>query len=124
MNWQASSPRATTTRSTPPIAVEEYVRQTITYNEEIEPPPANQDVVDYVLFDSQQGYCEYYASAMAILLRLEGIPARVVGGYFPAPFDATTADSSTGRRTPISGWRPSSLATAGFHSSRRQTGSP
>ncbi len=68
-------------------AVEEYVRSTITYNESINPPPDGQDVVDYVLFDSQEGYCEYYASAMAVLLRAEGIPSRVVGGYFPAPYD-------------------------------------
>src|SRR6185312_13504316 len=47
-----------------------------------------QDVVDYVLFESQEGYCEYYASAMAVLLRAEGIPTRVVGGYYPAPYDA------------------------------------
>ena len=70
------------------VAVEAYVRSTITYNEDIAPPPDNQDVVDYVLFESQEGYCEYYASAMAVLLRAEGIPSRVVGGYFPAPFDA------------------------------------
>lgn len=70
------------------LAVQTYVRQTITYNEDISAPPRDQDVVDYVLFDSQEGYCEYYASAMAVLLRAEGIPARVVGGYFPAPFDA------------------------------------
>lgn len=68
-------------------AVEAYVRSTITYNEEIAAPPDDQDVVDYVLFESREGYCEYYASAMAVLLRLEGIPARVVGGYYPAPFD-------------------------------------
>jgi hypothetical protein len=68
-------------------AVEEYVRSTIAYNENIDPPPGNQDVVDYVLFESRQGYCEYYASAMAVLLRAEGIPSRVVGGYFPAPYD-------------------------------------
>ena len=68
-------------------AVESYARTTIAYNEEIDPPPADQDVVDYVLFDRQEGYCEYYASAMAILLRVQGIPARVVGGYYPAPFD-------------------------------------
>jgi hypothetical protein len=70
-------------------AVESYVRETIAYNEAIDPPPADQDVVDYVLFESQEGYCEYYASAMAVLLRAEGIPARVVGGYFPAPFEPT-----------------------------------
>lgn len=72
-------------------AIEAYVRDTIAYNEEIEPPPADQDVVDFVLFDSREGYCEYYASAMAILLRLDGIPSRVVGGYFPAPFDAANS---------------------------------
>jgi transglutaminase-like putative cysteine protease len=69
------------------VAVEEYVRSTIAYNENIDAPPANQDVVDYVLFESREGYCEYYASAMAVLLRAEGIPSRVVGGYFPAPYD-------------------------------------
>ncbi|MBA2598341.1 MAG: DUF4129 domain-containing protein, partial [Chloroflexia bacterium] len=69
------------------VAVETYVRSAILYNEEIEAPPDNQDVVDFVLFESQEGYCEYYASAMAVLLRAEGIPTRVVGGYFPAPFD-------------------------------------
>jgi hypothetical protein len=69
------------------LAIEQYVRSTITYNEEIDDPPVNQDVVDYVLFESHEGYCEYYASAMAVLLRAEGIPTRVVGGYFPAPFD-------------------------------------
>jgi hypothetical protein len=69
------------------MAIEAYVRSAIVYNEEIDTPPADQDVVDYVLFESQEGYCEYYASAMAVLLRAEGIPARVVGGYFPAPFD-------------------------------------
>src|SRR5215211_3341639 len=68
-------------------AVEEFVRSTIAYNEDVDAPPSNQDVVDYVLFESKEGYCEYYASAMAVLLRAEGIPSRVVGGYFPAPFD-------------------------------------
>ncbi|MEZ4564927.1 MAG: transglutaminase domain-containing protein [Thermomicrobiales bacterium] len=69
-------------------AVEQYVRTTIAYREDIDTPPDGQDVVDYVLFDSQEGYCEYYASAMAVLLRAEGIPTRVVGGYYPAPYDA------------------------------------
>jgi hypothetical protein len=69
-------------------AVEQYVRSTIAYREDIEAPPDGQDVVDYVLFDSREGYCEYYASAMAVLLRAEGIPTRVVGGYYPAPYDA------------------------------------
>ena len=68
-------------------AVEQYVRSTIAYRQDIAAPPADQDVVDYVLFESQEGYCVYYASAMAVLLRAEGIPTRVVGGYYPAPYD-------------------------------------
>ncbi len=39
------------------------------------------DPLDYFLFVSKRGNCEYYASATALLLRLMGIPARVVGGY-------------------------------------------
>ncbi|MFN3263627.1 MAG: transglutaminase-like domain-containing protein, partial [Aquificaceae bacterium] len=39
------------------------------------------DPLDYFLFVSRKGNCEYYASATALLLRLMGVPARVVGGY-------------------------------------------
>lgn len=39
------------------------------------------DPLDYFLFVSKKGNCEYYASATAILLRIMGIPARVVGGF-------------------------------------------
>ncbi|MBR9827334.1 MAG: DUF3488 domain-containing transglutaminase family protein [Oceanospirillales bacterium] len=39
------------------------------------------DSVDRFLFDSQQGYCEHFASATAFVLRSADIPARVVTGY-------------------------------------------
>ena len=67
------------------LAVEEYVRNAIAYDEDVESPPANQDVVDFVLFDSQQGYCEYYASAMTVLLRAEGYPGAGGRRLFPSP---------------------------------------
>ncbi|HYO29114.1 MAG TPA: transglutaminase domain-containing protein, partial [Thermomicrobiales bacterium] len=70
------------------VAIQDFLRGHITYDEQISPPPADQDVVDYVLFDSRRGYCEYYASAMAVMLRAEGIPARVAAGYFAVPYDA------------------------------------
>ncbi|MEJ7902210.1 MAG: transglutaminase domain-containing protein, partial [Thermomicrobiales bacterium] len=69
-------------------ATEAFVRQAIRYEEKIEAPPDGWDGVDYVLFESREGYCEYYASAMAVMLRTQGIPTRVVGGYYPAPYDA------------------------------------
>lgn len=37
--------------------------------------------VDAFLFESRRGYCEHYASAMAVLMRAAGIPARIVVGY-------------------------------------------
>ena len=62
-------------------AIEHYLRQ-ITYNEQIESaPPANRDAVDYFLFEMGEGYCDYYASAMAVMARVAGIPARLVQGY-------------------------------------------
>ena len=71
-------------------ALEAYLRE-FTYNEFIAAPPPDRDVVDYFLFTSRQGYCNYYASAMAVMLRLEGIPARVVSGYARGEYVADTA---------------------------------
>ncbi len=71
-------------------AIERDVRTTIEYSLDIDSPPSGQDVVDYVLFDSQIGYCEYHASAMAVLLRAAGIPSRVAVGYHQVAFDPAT----------------------------------
>lgn len=68
-------------------AIEEYLRSHITYNENVLMPPKDQDVVDYVLFDNPQGYCEYYATSMVVMLRALGIPARLVAGYYPGAPD-------------------------------------
>jgi len=68
------------------IALEEYLRQ-IPYNEDIEAPPPDRDAVDYFLFDSREGYCDYYASAMAVMARAVGIPARIAVGYAGGEYD-------------------------------------
>ncbi|MEZ4522853.1 MAG: transglutaminase domain-containing protein [Thermomicrobiales bacterium] len=64
-------------------SLEEYLRSTIAYNENIEFPPEDVDVVDYVLFTSQEGYCEYYASSFIVMARSLGIPTRMSAGFFP-----------------------------------------
>lgn len=49
--------------------------------------PQSEDPVRDFLFKSKQGNCEYFASAMAVLLRLQGIPARLVGGFKGADYN-------------------------------------
>ncbi|MBU5614821.1 transglutaminase family protein [Geomonas azotofigens] len=43
--------------------------------------PVGGDPLDSFLFDKKRGNCEYFASCYAILLRLAGVPSRLVGGY-------------------------------------------
>ena len=69
-------------------AIESYLRQHIAYNEQVSAPPPDVEPVDYVLFERPEGYCAYYASAMAVLLRAAGIPARVAVGFAQGTFDA------------------------------------
>lgn len=69
-------------------AVESWLRGNIVYQEDIEFPPEDADVVDYVLFESRAGYCEYYASSFVVMMRSLGIPTRMVTGFFPTERDA------------------------------------
>jgi transglutaminase-like putative cysteine protease len=49
------------------------------------PSDPDRDLVDFFLFDpnGQTGYCEYFATAMAVMARTLGLPARVAVGYAP-----------------------------------------
>ncbi len=51
--------------------------------------PENRDFVDYFLFDKPEGYCVYYATAMTVLLRCVGVPARYVEGFLVNAQDRT-----------------------------------
>ena len=47
--------------------------------------PFNQDIAEYFLFDSGQGYCEHFALAATLMYRMYGIPARYATGYMVSP---------------------------------------
>jgi hypothetical protein len=70
------------------VALEKYLR-TIPYTLDVDTGPRNQDIVEYFLFDLQKGYCDYYASAMVVMARAAGLPARYVIGYIGETFDET-----------------------------------
>jgi len=62
-------------------AIETYFQYEFTYTLTPTPLPSNQEFVDFFLFESKEGYCSSYATAMTILVRSLGIPARYVEGY-------------------------------------------
>ena len=47
----------------------------------LQPPALGRDSVDEFLFESQQGFCEHFASSYVFAMRAAGVPARVVAGY-------------------------------------------
>jgi transglutaminase-like putative cysteine protease len=72
------------------LALEGYLRNNFTYTTHVDAVPPDQDWVDYFLFESKQGYCDYFATAMTVMLRAEGVPARVASGFAPGDFDQDT----------------------------------
>jgi len=47
----------------------------------LSPPTLGDDYVDEFIFDTQRGFCAHYAGSLAYMLRVAGIPARVIVGY-------------------------------------------
>jgi transglutaminase-like putative cysteine protease len=71
------------------LAIKEYLRGgTFTYSQDIDKPPRGSDGVDNFLFETKEGYSDYFASAMTILLRSAGVPARMAAGYASGEFEA------------------------------------
>ncbi|HWO93932.1 MAG TPA: transglutaminase domain-containing protein, partial [Dehalococcoidia bacterium] len=62
------------------LAIETYLRS-IPYDESIGRPPPDVDRIEYFLFELQRGYFDYHASAMTVMLRAIGVPARLATGY-------------------------------------------
>lgn len=66
-------------------AIQDYLRKNHTYTLTPAAPPENQDFVSYFLLRSKEGYCTYFASAMAVMGRIAGLPTRYVEGYIAEP---------------------------------------
>ncbi len=66
-------------------AVQRHLQIGFSYDET--PPPAAR-TLDGFLFDARSGFCQQYSGAMALLLRMGGVPARVVTGFAPGSYDS------------------------------------
>ncbi len=62
-------------------AITSYLRSNIQYSDSLPPKPAGRDVLEWIIFDHKEGFCNYYASLEVLMLRSIGIPARLAVGY-------------------------------------------
>ncbi len=84
-----------------PLDLERHLRTQYRYTLRL-PGQAPADPIAHFLFERREGHCEYFASAMAVMLRINGIPSRVVTGFQGGVFN------------PLSGWHV--LRAADAHS--------
>jgi transglutaminase-like putative cysteine protease len=73
------------------------------YSAQVKATPPGRDPVDYFLFDLKQDFCEYFASAMVVMLREVGVPARLVEGFTTGSFD-TASNSFVVREQDAHAW--------------------
>jgi transglutaminase-like putative cysteine protease len=71
--------------------LETYLRSPpFQYSPQVKATPPGRDPVEYFLFELKQDFCEYFASAMVVMLREVGVPARLVEGFTTGTFDSTS----------------------------------
>ncbi len=62
-------------------ALELFLRSRCLYSLELEGISSSKDPLAAFLFEIRKGHCEYFASAMAVMLRSLGIPSRLINGF-------------------------------------------
>jgi len=68
------------------VAVDRYLQDGFRYTEQPDPVSPGRGTLDGFLFETKSGYCQHFSGAMAILLRMGGIPARVATGFSPGGY--------------------------------------
>ena len=69
------------------LAYEAWLGANTEYDLDAPVPADGADAVDDFLFESQLGFCEQIASTLAVMLRSQGVPARLATGYVPGERD-------------------------------------
>jgi transglutaminase-like putative cysteine protease len=73
------------------LAMENYLRTNFTYTLNLTGKPGS-DPLAHFLFETKAGHCEYFATAMAVMLRTLGIPSREVNGFLPGEYNYVAGD--------------------------------
>ncbi len=72
------------------VLMETYLRRNFAYTLKLS--DGGKDPLAHFLFQSKAGHCEYFASAMTVMLRTLGIPAREVNGFLPGEYNDLGGD--------------------------------
>src|SRR5712691_10479643 len=81
--------------------VESYLRDNYGYTLDLK--AGGPDPLADFLFNVKEGHCEYFSTAMAVMLRTQGLAARVVNGFLPGQFNEA-ADAFTVRQSDAHSW--------------------
>jgi len=73
------------------VALETYLRTRFRYTLDLTGSPGD-NPLGHFLFESRAGHCEYFASAMAVMLRILGIASREVNGFLPGEYNDLGGD--------------------------------
>src|SRR5712664_2998410 len=73
------------------LVMESYLRDRFAYTLNLTGKPGD-DPLAHFLFETRAGHCEYFASAMTVMLRTLGIPAREVNGFLPGEYNDLGGD--------------------------------
>ena len=76
-----------TTDAEKAFAIQNHLANNYRYTLDGRYPEGNRDFVSWFLLEERAGYCSYFASAMAVMCRMAGLPARYVEGYYVAAND-------------------------------------
>ena len=66
--------------------VDRYLHDGFRYDETPDPVSSGRATLDGFLLETKSGYCQHFSGAMALLLRMGGVPARVVTGFSPGGY--------------------------------------
>jgi transglutaminase-like putative cysteine protease len=70
------------------LAIQKYLANNYSYDLNAPPAPPGMDAVNYFLFTSRTGYCDVFASAMVVMCREVGVPARLATGFATGVYDS------------------------------------
>lgn len=93
-------------------ALERYLQTAFGYTLQLPRTPPRDPLADF-LFERKQGHCEYFASAMAVMLRTLDIPSRVVNGFRTSEFNDLTGNYVV-RASSAHSWVEAYFAGAGW----------